>query len=216
MTPGLSQTDTTNAMAALASSDGPMSMLPQLGDTEEKLRQVGQVFQRYMSGLSSILGSGLELVCSRYSVLLCSPVFCAAAAAPAAHPEAAAAEELLAAGERSAGGSFWTRRSPCCFAGTHPWFCHTTSLVPGGLLHCSSSRPVWTSAAPLPWHFEAWWSSSPEVPWRFSRGAAEGVQPQRGSFPQAEPPQRAVSSRTPHEVRAATKPGPGLCDDVFL
>lgn len=47
MTPGLSQMDKTaaNEMAALgvASLDGPMSMLPQPGDSEEKLRQVGQV-----------------------------------------------------------------------------------------------------------------------------------------------------------------------------
>lgn len=46
MTPGPTQTDntTTNEMAALAvaSLDGPMSMLPQLGDSEEKLRQVGE------------------------------------------------------------------------------------------------------------------------------------------------------------------------------
>ncbi len=49
MTPGHSQTDkTTNDMAvlAMASVDGPMSMLPQLGDSEEKLRQVRQVFSR--------------------------------------------------------------------------------------------------------------------------------------------------------------------------
>nr|XP_046227874.1 histone-lysine N-methyltransferase 2C-like isoform X2 [Scatophagus argus] len=42
MTPGPAQTDkmTTNESAALAASlDGPMSMLPQLGDSEEKLRQ---------------------------------------------------------------------------------------------------------------------------------------------------------------------------------
>lgn len=45
MTPGPSQTDktTSNEMAvlAVASLEGPMSMLPQLGDSEEKLRQVG-------------------------------------------------------------------------------------------------------------------------------------------------------------------------------
>lgn len=43
-TPCQSQTDktATNEMAALAmaSLDGPMGMLPQLGDSEEKLRQV--------------------------------------------------------------------------------------------------------------------------------------------------------------------------------
>lgn len=48
MTPGTPQMDktTTNEMAALAvaSLDTPMSMLPQLGDSEEKLRQVSQVF----------------------------------------------------------------------------------------------------------------------------------------------------------------------------
>lgn len=50
MTPGTPQMDktTANEMAALAvaSLDGPMSMLPQLGDSEEKLRQVSQVFSR--------------------------------------------------------------------------------------------------------------------------------------------------------------------------
>jgi len=44
MTPGHSQSEKTAAseMSALgvASLDGPMSVLPQLGDTEEKLRQV--------------------------------------------------------------------------------------------------------------------------------------------------------------------------------
>lgn len=47
VTPGPSQMDktATNEMAALAvaSLDGSMSMLPQLGDSEEKLRQVGQI-----------------------------------------------------------------------------------------------------------------------------------------------------------------------------
>lgn len=45
MISGPSQTDKTpNEMAALtvASLDGPISMLPQLGDSEEKLRQVSQ------------------------------------------------------------------------------------------------------------------------------------------------------------------------------
>lgn len=48
MTAGHSQTDktATNEMAALAAAslDGPMSILPQIGDSEEKLKQVGQVF----------------------------------------------------------------------------------------------------------------------------------------------------------------------------
>lgn len=44
MAPGPPQADktATNEMPALA-VDGPMSMLPQLGDSEEKLRQVGQI-----------------------------------------------------------------------------------------------------------------------------------------------------------------------------
>lgn len=46
MTPGLSQLDKTasNGPSAVGVSplDGPMSMMPQLGDSEEKLRQVGQ------------------------------------------------------------------------------------------------------------------------------------------------------------------------------
>lgn len=50
VTLGPLQTDktTTNEMAALAqaSLEGPMSMLPQIGDSEEKLRQVRQVFSR--------------------------------------------------------------------------------------------------------------------------------------------------------------------------
>lgn len=48
MMTGHSQTDktSTNEMAALAAAslDGPMSILPQIGDSEEKLRQVGQAF----------------------------------------------------------------------------------------------------------------------------------------------------------------------------
>lgn len=99
MTPGSSQTDktTTNEMAALAAAslDGPMSMLPQLGDSEEKLRQVGQVFA------SALLHRGSVLLSS--TRVLCVP---SASAAPAAHPEAAAAEERLTAGEGSAGGCF--------------------------------------------------------------------------------------------------------------
>lgn len=44
-----------NEIAALgvASSDGPMSMLPQPGDSEEKLRQVGQVLLPLFVLLSS-------------------------------------------------------------------------------------------------------------------------------------------------------------------
>lgn len=63
MTAGHSQTDktTTNEMAALAAAslDGPMSMLPQIGDSEEKLRQVGQVFYSplVVSDLESSTGS---------------------------------------------------------------------------------------------------------------------------------------------------------------
>lgn len=56
MTPGPSQTDKTvaNEMAVLsvASLDGPMSMLPQLGDSEEKLRQVGTGVVQVLSVVS--------------------------------------------------------------------------------------------------------------------------------------------------------------------
>ena len=61
MTPGLSQIDKTAAdeMAVLgvASLDGPMSILPQPGDSEEKLRQVRQVIQ-FGAVISCVLGVG--------------------------------------------------------------------------------------------------------------------------------------------------------------
>lgn len=133
-----------------------------------------------------------------------------APAAPAAHPEAAAAEECVKAGERSAGSSFWT---PCCSTWTLPWFwfCHTSTLVPGGPLLCSSGRPVWTPPTPVPRLSEAQWGS-----WWFPRGAAEGLHPQRASLHQAGRPPRAGSQRSSAEVRGATPPGADLSEEVLL
>ncbi len=135
----------------------------------------------------------------------------AASAAPTAHPEAATTEECTTARERSAGGSFWTHCTPDRSTWTYTWFCHNTPLAPGGL-HCSSSRPVWTSPASLSRHSEACRDSrafGPKVLWRFPRGATEGLQPQRVSLPQAEPPWRCGSPRTSSEVRAS-EPAPDL------
>lgn len=82
-----------SALAAVA-LDGSMSLLPQIGDSDEKLRQVGQVF--FIQDWSTATNIELNGSCCLVVILL---LVLLASAAPAAHPEAAAAEECLKAGD---------------------------------------------------------------------------------------------------------------------
>lgn len=79
----------------LSSLDGGGSMLPQLGDSEEKLQQVGQIFV-----ILVIFGFLTFLWLSH-----------AAPVASAAYPPAAAPKDCLTPGERFAG----THLRTCCF-----------------------------------------------------------------------------------------------------
>lgn len=177
-------------VAALSSLDGPAAVLPQLGDSEEKLRQVGPGSAPCVPAVSWVVLGGPQFSCPP-----------TATAAPAAPPQAAAAEKRPAAGEGPPGTA--------CSPQQHLRLRDAPSLVAGGLLRsCSSSRPFWTPSTSVPRHCKTCWTATgPEVPWRFSRGAAKSLHAQRGSLSQADPSQRAGCQRSSSKVWGGAKDG---------
>lgn len=154
--PGLSHADKTKSSEAAqmdaASLSGPVSMLPQQGDSEEKLRQVRpdlRTLSQRARRFRGSAGSAQVRQCSSTVLQSSRFSFFPASTSSPAHLEAAAAEDCVTAGEGSAGGLTWA----------------TSPLDPERVHQCCSSRPIWAPTPSLSWHSKAPWSHGPEVRW---------------------------------------------------